>query len=193
MKKTNPVCVYSEIGQIKEVIVHRPGPELGHFEPSDTNANLFDEIINWQQASKEHDKMVKIIKENGGKVIYYTDLIIDTYNKVDKEKKTIFKDKFVDEIVNISHDKKLDGKPIDSKIKKLVREYLDTLEVKDMVFKMIEGITTEMLGLEKRYGNYIVPAMPNLYFMRDTFSMVGNAINIHHMKYKVRDRESLFA
>jgi arginine deiminase len=45
-KKNCAINVYSEIGQIKEVLVHEPGPELNNFLPEDTYVNLFDEIIN---------------------------------------------------------------------------------------------------------------------------------------------------
>jgi arginine deiminase len=135
--------------------------------------------------------MCEIIRKNGGKVIYLTDLLIQTYDHVSAKDKKMFKDKYVDEIVYITHIKKLNNKPIPKQYKDHIRKYLDTLSTKDMIFKMIQGITTYDLNLALQRGDFIAPAMSNLYFMRDTISMIGNGINIHHMKYKVRDRESL--
>jgi arginine deiminase len=190
--KQNVVNVYNEIGQIKEVIVHRPGRELINFNVNDTYANLFDEMINYKDASSEHDAMVNIIKKNGGKVIYITDLLIQTYNAVDKKTKNMFIDKFVNEIVQISNDKKINGKPVSNNVKLAAKKYLQKQKnTKDIIFSMIEGITSKQLKLSLSNGEFVVPAMSNMYFMRDTISMIGNAINIHHMKYPVRDRESL--
>lgn len=57
---------------------------------------------------------------------------------------------------------------------------------------MMAGITKYDLGI-KADKELIVDPMPNLYFTRDPFASVGNGVTIHYMRYKVRQRETLFS
>ena len=39
-----PICVKSEIGKLKKVMLHRPGKELEHLVPGELERLLFDDI-----------------------------------------------------------------------------------------------------------------------------------------------------
>ena len=51
--------VDSEVGQLRQVIVHRPGLELSRLTPSNVEELLFDDVLWAQRAREEHDAFVR--------------------------------------------------------------------------------------------------------------------------------------
>ncbi len=47
--------VQSEVGQLRQVIVHRPGLELSRLTPQNIGALLFDDVMWAKKAKEEHD------------------------------------------------------------------------------------------------------------------------------------------
>ena len=50
-----PICVKSEIGTLKRVLLQRPGRELEHLSPNTMGQLLFDDIPYLYGAQREHD------------------------------------------------------------------------------------------------------------------------------------------
>jgi arginine deiminase len=59
-----------------------------------------------------------------------------------------------------------------------------------LIRKLIEGISylDLMKGGKK---DYITEPLDNIYFQRDGYASIGNNVSIHHMKYNIRNRETL--
>ena len=53
--------VYSEIGKLKSVLLHRPGKELENLTPDSLDRLLFDDIPFLDIARYEHDAFAKIL------------------------------------------------------------------------------------------------------------------------------------
>ena len=49
------VGVYSEVGRLRQVIVHRPGLELARLTPQNIRGLLFDDVMWARKAKEEHD------------------------------------------------------------------------------------------------------------------------------------------
>lgn len=49
------IGIDSEVGQLREVIVHRPGSELDRLTPANAAALLFDDVMWAERARNEHD------------------------------------------------------------------------------------------------------------------------------------------
>lgn len=52
---TDLIHVYSEIGKLETVMLHRPGRELDNLSPDILNRMLIDDIPYLKIAQKEHD------------------------------------------------------------------------------------------------------------------------------------------
>ncbi|HET5541403.1 TPA: arginine deiminase, partial [Streptococcus pneumoniae] len=52
---SHPIQVFSEIGKLKKVMLHRPGKELENLLPDYLERLLFDDIPFLEDAQKEHD------------------------------------------------------------------------------------------------------------------------------------------
>ena len=69
-----PVCVRSEIGALRKVLLQRPGKELEHLSPNTMEELLFDDIPYLYGAQQEHDCFAQILREQGVEVVYLEDL-----------------------------------------------------------------------------------------------------------------------
>ncbi|GMO15687.1 MAG: arginine deiminase [Mycoplasmoidaceae bacterium] len=183
MASKKPINVYSEIGQLKEVIVQRPGQELENFNVSEEAEFLMDGDLDAMTAAKEHDSFVSILKKNGVKVFYFQDLFANTWSKVTPSIKKTFLDTFIKE-----------AKIKSSSDAKKVYCYLMKLKPSQFVRKLIEGV--EPYDLDPNGPNddkFFMKPLANIYFQRDNFSSIGNCISINKMKYEIRQRENLMS
>lgn len=188
--ESNILNVYSEIGKLKKVLLHRPGKEIENLTPDLMDRLLFDDIPYLEVARQEHDTFAKTLRDCGAEVVYLEDLAAEAIK--DYAVKQMFIDEFVRES-GIQSTKK----------QELVKEYLLGFKSdKDMVDKMMEGIRKEEISefksihlsdmIEARYP-FIVDPMPNLYFTRDPFATIGKGISLNHMRTVTRNRETLFS
>ncbi len=185
MKKLN---VFSEIGKLKSVFVHCPGDEINNLTPDTMERLLFDDIPFLKIAKREHEEFVSILKSKDIDVMYLDELILEQLKDVDTKKK--FVNQFIDESGRIAIAKKqyiydyLIGMPTDEMIKKIIS---------GIRFKEIKrsNMTSLRFMIESDYG-FICEPMPNLYFTRDPFAVIGTGVSINYMKTNVRNRETIF-
>ena len=71
------VNVKSEIGNLKKVILHRPGNELLNLTPNTLEELLFDDIPFLEVAQAEHDAFADILRNEGVEVVYLEDLMAE--------------------------------------------------------------------------------------------------------------------
>lgn len=57
---SSPIHVYSEIGKLKTVMLHRPGKELENLAPDILHRMLIDDIPYLKIAQEEHDPMPNV-------------------------------------------------------------------------------------------------------------------------------------
>ncbi|MBU3189115.1 arginine deiminase [Clostridium bowmanii] len=177
-KKIN---IYSEIGNLKTVLIHRPGEEIENLIPEYLERLLFDDIPFLKVARQEHDNFAKILKENGVETLYLEDLAVEAI----KEPKV--KELFLDEVIEECGINK-------TGIITSIKDYLYSLPEREMVDKVMAGIRKKEIELKEHYDEYpfIMDPMPNLYFTRDPFACIGNGISLNSMKTKTRRRETIF-
>ena len=184
------VNVFSEIGKLQTVLLHRPGKELENLTPDLLERLLFDDIPYLKVAQEEHDAFANVLRENGVEVLYIKDMVVEALNNHPEVKKH-----FINQFVEESRIKS-------KSVKEAIFKYLDELELNDMVEKMIEGIRKHditlnrsnsiMDMLEDEYPFYTDP-MPNILFQRDPFSSIGNGVAINRMFTDARQRETILS
>ena len=62
--------VDSEVGQLRTVLLHRPGPELARLTPRNNDSLLFDGIPWVGRAQEEHDIFAGALRDRGVTVLY---------------------------------------------------------------------------------------------------------------------------
>lgn len=190
MNDRHVLNVYSEIGKLKTVLLHRPGKEIENLTPDLMDRLLFDDIPYLKVAREEHDAFAKILEDNGVEVLYLEKLAAEALTD-DK-----IKDDFIDEFI-------LEANIIGEKKKLIIKELLLGYDENiDMIDKMMEGIrktdlpnynATSLADMVELEYPFAVDPMPNLYFTRDPFATIGRGISLNHMRTVTRNRENLFA
>ncbi len=182
--------VYSEIGKLKTVLVHRPGKELENLTPNILEKLLFDDIPYLKVAREEHNAFAKTLEDEGVEVLYITDMVVEAL-EANPEVVDQFINQFIDE-----------AKVKSSTVKKALTDYLKALDYKAMVEKMIEGIRTHDITLKKPVSimdlledeyPFFTDPMPNILFQRDPFATIGGGVAINKMNTETRQRETIFS
>ncbi len=185
---TSPLQIYSEIGPLKKVLVHRPGEEVERLTPELLERLLFDDIPFLEIARQEHDRFADILRECGAEVCYLEDLMAESL--VNDGVRQKFLEQFLDEAGLIHPDRR-----------ELMLQYLDKFEDKELIINLMAGIRKQELPelesrslqdrVEKDYP-FIIDPLPNLYFTRDPFATIGKGVSLNRMQYETRNRETIF-
>ena len=68
--------VTSEVGRLRTVLLHRPGPELSRLTPRNSADLLFDGLPWLARAQEEHDGFAQALRDRGVEVLYLTELLV---------------------------------------------------------------------------------------------------------------------
>jgi len=165
------LSVFSEIARLDTVVVHAPGPEVDRMTPSLMHDLLFDDILFGNEARQEHEVFRNILGKVADHVLDIKDLFIETL-QVDGAR-----DHFLDRF---------------QKIHQLSKEKIEILrdcEPSDLAAKAIGGWYKE-LDNGQRY-HFHTPPTPNLLFMRDPCSVIGDGVSINKMATTARNAEPI--
>jgi arginine deiminase len=168
-----PVNVSSEIGRLRTVLVHSPGPELLAVTPDTREDYLYDDIIDVESARKEHRRFVAIL-ERFAEVYDVRDLLLDVVDRPG------VRDLLIRETMDVV--------PLEP----LARE-LHEMPAPELVKTLIEGREDPPgpLGAALNETGYQLPPVPNLYFTRDVAMGINEHMMIGSMRYGVRWSEEL--
>ena len=72
---TSELGADSEVGRIRTVMLHRPGPELKRLTPRNNDSLLFDGIPWVSRAQDEHDAFASALRDRGVEVLYLVGLL----------------------------------------------------------------------------------------------------------------------
>lgn len=168
-----PVNVSSEIGQLRGVLVHTPGPELLAVTPSTREDYLYDDVIDPEAAQREHRRFVAIL-ERFAPVYQVRELLADVLANRDVRELLIRETMDIVPLGPLAQD-------------------LADLPAREVIRMLVEG-KEEAPGPLARALNecgYVLPALPNLFFTRDVAMAIGRHVLIGSMRYGIRWSEEL--
>jgi arginine deiminase len=76
-----PFEVNSEVGRLRQVLVHRPGLEHTRLTPSNAEELLFDDVLWVSKAQSEHDAFCQVMRERGVEVFEAAQLLAEALAK----------------------------------------------------------------------------------------------------------------
>jgi arginine deiminase len=188
LRLQDAINVWSEIGPLRRVMLHRPGEELLNLMPEHLERLLFDDIPYLRLAQEEHDRFAELLREQGVEVVYLEDLTAEALSQEEVRRQFI---------LDYLRDAGIRGEKRTGRM----LEYFLNFSTKNMVLKMMAGVRkSEIYGygrknltdyLEEDYP-FVIDPMPNLYFTRDPFACIGGGVALHRMYSQTRNRETLF-
>jgi len=178
--------VDSEVGQLRQAIVHRPGLELSRLTPDNIGELLFDDVMWAKRAREEHDAFVQALRDKGVEVHYYGQLLAETLNVKDGRA-------FV--LDRVCTPENLGPSLVDP-----IRELFDELDGQALATRLIGGVLKSDLhpsGTHSlkwdllRPGDFVLPPLPNHLFQRDNSCWIYEGVTVNPMAKPARQRESL--
>ena len=168
-----PVHVSSEIGSLREVLVHSPGPELAAVTPSNRADYLYDDIIDAETAQREHRRFLAIV-ERFAKVHQVRTLLAEILANAEA------RDLLIRETMDI-----VPSEPLARDISKL--------DSAALVRMLIEGREEEPGPIARALNEvgHVLPPIPNLFFTRDSCMVAGEHVLVGSMRYAIRWTEAI--
>jgi arginine deiminase len=179
--------VDSEVGPLRQVIVHRPGLELSRLTPDNVDDLLFDDIMWADRAREEHDTFVARLRDHGVQVHYFATLLEQALDEPGARA-------FLEERLTTAtrFGPALD-EPLDRLVAATPAPLLATLLIGGVLKRDIAPLVdASSLVLECLSSNdFLLPPLPNHLFQRDNSAWIYRGLSINPMAKAARRRETI--
>ena len=180
--------VDSEIGRLRQVILHRPGNEMLRLTPQNKDHLLFDDVLWLERAQEEHDQFARVLTDRGIEVLYLSDLLAHTLEVAEA------RDYVLDRVIN----ENTNGPAAAETLRALAQGLSGT----DLAEMLIAGITkaelfertacpSSLVLASMDDDDLLLPPLPNHLFTRDTSCWIYNGVSVNSMTMPARQRETI--
>jgi arginine deiminase len=182
-----PFHVDSEVGVLRQAIVHRPGLELSRLTPDNVDELLFDDVMWADRAREEHDAFAGQLRARGVAVHYFHDLLAAA---LDAPGAREFLQKRLTTATRFGP--ALD-KPLERLLGQTPAEVLSELLVGGVLKRdVLPLLRTSSLLLESlSVDDFLLRPLPNHLFQRDNSAWIYGALSINPMAKPARKRETI--
>jgi len=170
------LSVFSETGRLRQVVVHHPGPEVDLMVPAMMEKLLFDDILYGDEARCEHEQFRAVLRRVAEEVLDVQDLFAEAL----AEEAVQFA--FIDDL------RRLVNLDLDS------CRLLEAMSAREVARSVIGGVPWDDRPGHTHWQNefdYRLRPIPNLLFMRDPASVIGDGYSVNSMATWAREREPL--
>ena len=180
--------VDSEVGRLRQVILHRPDLELKRLTPDNAADLLFDDVLWVAEAQAEHDAFASALRERGVRVHYYAELLAETMELPEAREYVL--------------DRVFDSRRHGPLAVDALRGALEGLDAASLTRFLIGGITKreilEMIPEPKSIAfhsldpdGFILAPLPNLLYQRDTSCWIYGGVSVNTMRMQARIGETV--
>lgn len=177
--------VDSEVGTLKQVILHRPGLELARLTPDNVHSLLFDDVMWAERAREEHDAFASVLRDRGVVVHYFADLLaqaLATPEGLEFVTTRLFNENTVGpELVGACEHLVSQAKP-----ERLAELFIGGILKKDLdIPSAHQSLLWDSLGPE----DFVLTPLPNHLFQRDNSAWIYRGVSINPKAMRARKRE----
>jgi arginine deiminase len=178
--------VQSEVGQLRQAIVHRPGLELSRLTPDNIGDLLFDDVMWAKRAKEEHDAFAEALRDKGVRIHYFAQLLAETLDLPEGRAfvldrlctPEILGPSLVGPVRHLFDD--LDGHTLaEHLVGGVLKADLQSLHAKSLTWGML------------RADDFVLRPLPNHLFQRDNSCWIYGGVTVNPMAKPARQRESL--
>ncbi len=175
--------VDSEVGQLRTVLMHRPGPELQRITPRHKDRLLFGGLPWVTKARQEHDLLSQELRDQGVEVLYFTELLQDVLEYQAARAAAIG--------VTIA------DAGLGVELRGQLREFLENLPPEALAQVLIAGLTPQEFKIGRGVvfelldrHDFVLDPLPNLVFTKDSSFWIGDHLAIASLADGHRRRET---
>jgi arginine deiminase len=175
--------VDSEVGLLRTVLLHRPGPELQRLTPRNNDSLLFDGIPWIVRAQEEHDGFAQALRDRGVEVLYLVDLLEQALAGAAAREQAI---------TDITA-----GRHMGDTMRTYLLDYLNSLDAEQLAATLTAGIRNDEVrgghGLVTSllaHDDFLITPIPNLLFTRDSSVWIRDQVAVTSLAMPARERET---
>jgi arginine deiminase len=178
--------VQSEVGRLRQVIVHRPGLELSRLTPQNVGELLFDDVLWAKRAKEEHDAFAAALQERGVRVHYFGRLLGETLEVPEGRAYVL--------------DRVCTPEMLGPNLAEPVRRLFEDLDGPTLAEFLVGGVLKADLHPARPHSltwdmlhadDFLLPPLPNHLFQRDNSCWVFRGVSVNPMAKLARQRETL--
>lgn len=180
----NNLGVHSEVGHLREVMVHRPDLSLRRLTPENCKSLLFDDVLWVKRARQEHDIFVDALQERGVIVRSLGDLLAETMALQEARRWLL--------------DRRAQPTIVGRDMVEELRGWLNEMAPEQLATYLVGGIARaelpfEPAGLTGRTlapQDFVLPPLPNQLFTRDSSCWIYGGVSVNSMYWQARKQEA---
>ena len=178
--------VRSEVGRLRQVIVHRPGLELSRLTPRNIHDLLFDDVLWARKAKEEHDAFAEALRDQGVQVHYFGRLLSETLELPEGRAFVL--------------DRVCTPEMLGPNLVGPLRRLLADLDGPALAEALVGGVlkadlhparTRSLKWAMLRADDFVLPPLPNHLFQRDNSCWIYGGVSVNPMARPARQRETL--
>ncbi|MER5935028.1 arginine deiminase [Streptomyces sp. NPDC002054] len=191
----NMFHVDSEIGVLKQVILHEPGLAFERLTPANKDELLFDDVVWVSRAQQEHRAFQQVMRDRGVTVHLLHDLLAETVKD--------------EQAVNFVLERILDERQphLGPALARLTGQVLSAMGPDELATHLLGGLNKQeliealgerspggvrSLGLDLMADDaFVLAPLPNSLFTRDTSCWVYDGVSVNPMMMSGRKRETV--
>lgn len=178
--------VHSEVGRLRQLIVHRPGLELTRLTPSNVEELLFDDILWAKRAREQHDAFVGVLQDRGV-VVHHLDQLLAETLAVPAARAEIL-------------DQVCTPDTVGPGLVEALRQLAEGLDLTTLARHLIGGVLKDEIEMRTHHSlrwatltpdDFVLTPLPNHLFPRDNSCWVYDGVSINPMAKPARRRETI--
>jgi arginine deiminase len=180
---TSQLGADSEVGRLRTVLLHRPGPELKRLTPRNNDSLLFDGIPWVSRAQDEHDAFAAALRDRGVEVLYLVDLLAEALEDPAAREQAI---------AQVTSSLRLG-----ETLRGFLRTWLASLPAAELAGAITAGIRNDEVrgghGLVTSlldHDDFVIDPLPNLLFTRDSSVWLHDRVVVTSLAMPARWRET---
>ncbi|KRB78411.1 arginine deiminase [Nocardioides sp. Root190] len=179
----------SEVGRLRSVLLHRPGPELQRLTPRNNDRLLFDGIPWVARAQEEHDAFAAALRERDVEVLYLTELLTETLEQ------PVARAAITDSTLT-----GMSGRDLGDPVRAHLRSMFAAATPDELTYLLTAGVRNDEVRAGLATGTlvtslladetFLVAPLPNLLFTRDSSFWLRDRVAITSLAMPARRRET---
>lgn len=179
--------VHSEVGSLREVIVHRPGSELSRLTPDNVDDLLFDDVMWAERAREEHDAFVQQMRDRGVTVHHFETLLAEALDQVGA------REFLQDRLTTATRFGPALDAPLDTLVGSTPAPDLADILIGGLLKREIAPLlhSSSLLIEYLDDEDFLLRPLPNHLFQRDNSAWIYGGLSINPMAKQARQRETI--
>src|SRR4051812_28304925 len=173
----------SEVGRLRTVMLHRPGPELKRLTPRNNDSLLFDGIPWIGRAQDEHDAFAAALRDRGVEVLYLVELLTTALED------PAAREQAIGQVASSLR--------LGDTLRGFLAGWLASLPARELADVLTAGLRNDEVrgghGLVTSllaHDDFVVDPLPNLLFTRDSSVWLRDRVVVTSLAMPARSRET---